>query len=104
MASATVKATFVQAFTAFMLDGFEDAVVSSTKASFGGGSYSVELFEDGTYRVQPASSFGNLYETPGIILKVPTLSDDDWDVSEEGPGHFFENAEAEMRDVFSELS
>ena len=91
--------SFKAAFDSFMEKDFEDACVSSTKASWGGGSYSVELFADGDYRVQETGFFGSLYESPGIILKVPCMDEEDWD---EDNGHFFDAAEELMREVFGE--
>ena len=90
---------FKEAFDSFMAKGFEDACVSSTKAGWGGGSYSVELFDDGTYRVQDTGSIGNLYQSLGMVLTIPQLGDDEWD---EDNGHFFDNAEEVMRDWFAE--
>ena len=91
--------SFKAAFELFMAESFEDACVSSTKAGWGGGSYSVELFGDGTYRVQDTGSIGNLYESPGIVLTIPQLGDDGWD---EDNGHFFDDAEEKMREWFAE--
>lgn len=39
------------AFENFMTESFEEAVDKSTKASQSGSGYSVELFDDGSYRV-----------------------------------------------------
>lgn len=50
---------------------FEEGVTSSTTAGFGGSGYSVELFEDGTWRVLWDNQIGNLYTSPGIILGIP---------------------------------
>lgn len=58
-------------------DDFKSGVISSTKAGFGGSSYKVELFEDGTYRVLWANQIGNRYETPGAILDLPQLDAED---------------------------
>ena len=49
----------------------------ATKASWGGGGYSVELFPDGTWRNLWNNQIGNKYETSGIILGLPTLSEED---------------------------
>lgn len=89
---------FAAAFEAFMAEGFEEACESSTKASWGGSGYSVELFKNGNYRVLWNNQIGNLYTSPGLILGVPALGED-WD---EENGHFFDNAEQEMRDIFEE--
>jgi len=70
---------FTQAFQLFMSESFESAVDSSTQASWGGGSYSVELFEDGSYRVLDTNLIGNRYDSPGIILQIPSLNEEEWD-------------------------
>ena len=91
--------SFKAAFELFMAEDFEDACVSSTKAGWGGGSYSVELFEDGSYRVQDTGSIGSLYESPGIVLTIPRLGDEEWNKDN---GHFFGNAEEKMCEWFAE--
>lgn len=88
-----------KAFADFMANGFEDGVISSTKASWGGSGYSVELFDDGTYRILWDNQIGNLYVSPGLILSIPPLCDSDWD---EEHGHFFENARDTMMEWFEE--
>jgi hypothetical protein len=51
--------------------------------SWGGGYYAVELFPDGHWRVLWSGEIGNRYQSPGVILTVPTapewgdLSDED---------------------------
>lgn len=92
--------TFQESFNAFMQSSFEEAVVSSTKASWAGDGYSVELFETGEFRVLWNKQIGNLYESPGIILPVPVLGDEDWD--EDPSIRFFDNAEEEMRNIFQQ--
>ena len=91
------KENFVKAFNAFMGERFEEACISSTKAGWANRSYSVELLEDGSYRVQPTGDFGNLYQSPGIVLKVAQLTDDEWECN-----YFFDNAVEEMETAFSE--
>lgn len=88
-----------QAFENFMSNDFESAVISSTKAGWGGSGYSVELFDNGTYRVLWDNEIGNLYNSPGLILSIPQLSNDDYD---EKNGHYFDNAKQEMQDWFKE--
>ena len=92
---------FQAAFDSFMENDFEDAVDSSTSAGYGGSGYSVELFRDGTYEVLWDGSIGNLYDSEGIILKVPQLSEDDQD-SEDPDNNFYGNVEDYMIDLFSE--
>jgi hypothetical protein len=69
-----------QALDAFIADNggqtFQDAVNNSTTAGFGGSGYSVELFEDGTFRVLWDNEIGNLYASPGLILAVPQFDQD----------------------------
>jgi len=55
---------------------FQPAVEKSTSAGFGGSGYSVELFEDGTYRILWDNEIGNLYMSDGIILSIPQYNDD----------------------------
>jgi hypothetical protein len=90
-----------QAFESFMSEGFEDAVDSSTKASWGGSGYSVELFPTGSYRVLWNDSIGNLYDSPGVILPVPSLGDEEWD--DDPAIRLYDGAEESMRDTFAEL-
>lgn len=81
---------FTQAFQLFMSESFESAVDSSTQASWGGGSYSVELFGDGSYRVLDTNSIGNRYDSPGIILQIPSLNEEEWD--DDPSIRFYDNA------------
>ena len=98
--------TIAQALDNFINDGaaFEQAVKDSTSAGFGGSGYSVELFEDGTFRVLWDGQIGNLYVSNGVILGVPqfdqeTIDDmaeygDDADLS-----FALEEAEAALREA-----
>lgn len=73
----------LQAFMWFMQpDNFKQAVDKATVSSWSGNEYFVELFESGDYRLIPGMSLGNLYDTPGMILKVPHLTDEEWDDDE----------------------
>ena len=94
--------TFQKAFDRFMQNDFESAVDSATKASWSGSGYSVELFPDGTYRVLWDAAIGNLYETPGVILGIRALGEDEWDDDESL--RFYDNAEDYMREVFEDRS
>ena len=58
-------------------DDFKSGVISSTKASWGGSDYKVELLPDGTWRVLWANQIGNLYQSPGVILHLPALDTDE---------------------------
>lgn len=66
-------------------------IVASTCAGFGGSAYSVELFHDGTWRVLWNNQIGNRYDSPGIILGIPALDDQDYDdlmdIVNAQPGH-----------------
>lgn len=87
-------------FESFMEQEFESAVDSATRASWGGDGYSVELFNSGKYRVLYNGEIGNLYYSPGLILPIPFLGQDEWD--EDPTLRFYDNAEKEMRNVFEE--
>lgn len=58
---------------------FKSGIISSTKASWGGSGYSVELFPDETWRVLWDNQIGNKYQTEGKIIALPAL---DYDPSE----------------------
>lgn len=83
-ASVSMYRTYMAILESFLASrDFADAVISSTQASFGGGSYSVELFPLGDWRVLWTQSIGNQYESPGVILRVPPLSDEDYQAFED---------------------
>ena len=65
---------------------FAQAVVSSTQAGFGGGSYSVEIFPDGGHRVLDSAQIGNLYRSPGMIVRIPQLSGEEVAEADEEAG------------------
>lgn len=69
---------FAQTLDVFLDSGheFDAAVMSSTTAGFGGSGYSVELFEDGTWRVLWDGEIGNLYRSPGVIIAIPQYDQD----------------------------
>jgi hypothetical protein len=92
--------TIQQAFDNFMSSDFEATVDSSTAASWGGGAYVVELFEDGAYRTMDKGSVGNLYDSPGLILTVPHLNEEEWD--DDSNTHFYDNAEDKIREWFAD--
>ncbi len=67
----TLKATLE---TFLKSDDFKKGVIASTRASWGGGGYSVELFLDGSWRVLDNNQIGNKYEAEGVILRLPPLN------------------------------
>jgi uncharacterized protein YndB with AHSA1/START domain len=89
-------------------DDFPEAVAQSTRASWSGGSYKVELFPGGDWRVLWSSEIGNKYETPGLILTVPTAPDEwgdlsDDDVLGEAITVNLSDVAAEMREQLSDM-
>lgn len=58
-------------------EDFLAGMIASTKAGFGGSSYSVELLEDGRYQVLWANQIGNKYNSPGVILEIPQFNDEE---------------------------
>lgn len=108
---AAIKATL----NAFIESSdFEAGCTSATKASWGGSGYSVELFTDGTWRVLWDNAIGNKYETPGVILSLPAINDDEYQqlvVEEEmeedeffnlGFGNEYDDLAKELRDHLSD--
>jgi len=58
-------------------DDFKSGVISATRASWGGSGYSVELLpETNTWRELWNNQIGNKYDSPGVILALPTFTDD----------------------------
>lgn len=87
-----------KAFDDFLATEFESAVDRATQASWGGNSVFVELFPDGIYRV--LNSVGNLYDSPGLLLKVPALRDDEWD---EDPNiRYYDDAREHLAESYTE--
>lgn len=67
-----------QSLEAFLAsEDFYDGMVAATRASWSGSGYVVELFEDGRWSVLWDNSIGNKYNSPGVILGMPTLDDSD---------------------------
>lgn len=59
-------------------DDFRKGVIASTKAGWGGSGYSVELLPDGRWFNLWNNQIGNLYESPGEIVGLPALDDDEY--------------------------
>lgn len=103
---------FHEAFDKFMASpDLEKAILSSTKASWGGSGYTLELFQDGTYRVLWDNSIGNLYRSPGILIAIPPLTDDEYGQEDEDGNHdasaiidpFFGNVVARLEEIGEEI-
>jgi hypothetical protein len=80
MATTATEEGVKRALEAFLGDDkeFTAAVISSTNAGFHGSSQSIELFEDGTYRIIWTEAIGSRYQPTGELLRVPQLSDEDY--------------------------
>ena len=63
-------------------EDFANAIVMSTMAGTGGSGYSVEFYPDGHYRVLWDNQIGNLYESPGVIVKIPQLTEQELEGSD----------------------
>ena len=91
--------SLLQAFENFTNSAeYHVAFDSATKASWSGPGYSVELFPDGTFRVLSDNDIGKFYYTPGLILSIPTLTDEEWD--DDPDLRFYDNAEKELEENF----
>jgi hypothetical protein len=91
-----------KAFEAFMSSGdLEPAILSSTKASWGGSGYSVELLPDATYRVIRNDQIGNKYCSPGVILPIPALDSEEYD--EENEECCYEVVKDLLQDIFQDI-
>jgi hypothetical protein len=94
----SIQKQYQAAFDKFMASDIEEAIMKSTQAGFGGGGYSVELFIGGAYRLLWNNQIGNLYESPGMIIGVPQLNDDEMG-DDEVPA-FYDNVIQEMQERF----
>lgn len=75
----TIEIPFAETLDKFLAsDEFGSALMKATRASWGGSGYSVEIFPDGHWRVLWDNEIGNLYDSPGVILGLPTLDDSDY--------------------------
>jgi hypothetical protein len=99
--SDTYLSGIISACESFKNEAIEEAIKSSTQASWGGSGYSVELFSNGSYRVLWNNQIGNLYESEGVIIGVPTCSDDE---SSDGDSTewFFDNAIESFEEKFNQ--
>lgn len=83
----------------------EDAIMAATRASWAGGKYVVELLPDGSYSTLPLNDVGNKYVTPGIMLIIPPLTDDEYTqdaLASDIIDPYFDNAIAELADFVVE--
>lgn len=84
-----------------MSDSFELACDLSTRASGVNGGLSVELLEDGTYRVFLDSQMECLFDSSGIVLSVPVLEKECF--CKEDPFYsFYDDAERSICEAFAQ--
>ena len=86
---------YQSAFDNFIQDteAVESAIWKATEAGFGGSGYSLELFGNGTHRILRNDSIGKLYTSPGIVIGISRIDNDEYD---------FDNAIKSLRDKFDE--
>ena len=72
----------------------------ATQADWSGDRYYVELFPDGHYRGLWGNQVGNLYESSGLLLRVPYLDDSEWD--EDPSLRFYDGCYSVLQDWFDE--
>ena len=104
MAKSTLDAHLsgiISACERFKKEAIEEAIKSSTQASYGGSGYSVELFPDGSYRVIWDNQIGNLYVSEGVIIGIPVCSDEE-SPDEENDEWFFDNAIEAFEEKFNQ--
>lgn len=88
--AARPQKQFSAAFEAFMATEAEEAIISSTRAGWGGSGCSVELSQNGTFHVLWNNQIGNLYHSEGVIIGVPQLGDDEYNSDDEALSMFDE--------------
>lgn len=89
-----------QAFESFMSDekAVCEAIDMSTIAGYSGSGYSVELFDDGHHRLLWDNQIGNRYDSPGVIIHIPKLTEDEVETGD-APA-FYDNAIEALRENF----
>lgn len=99
----TLAERFTPAFQDFMSNRkrVEEAILKSTRAGFAGGSYKLELFEDGTFRVLWSGHVGNRYASPGIMLTIPELDCEEYEADDESAS-FFESVICYLEEIFAD--
>lgn len=92
-----------ESFRAFMKDtvNLNYAIDASTRASWAGGKFLLEIFPSGLRRWIWSSSLGNLYQSPGIIFAIPWLDDDEWD--DDPDIRYYDNAHETIELTFNNL-
>lgn len=80
-------------------DEFEGSIIDSTKAGWGGSSYSVELFPDGHYQICWTQQIGNRYASPGIILVIPKCTNDE--IADDNDDWYLDNAIEAFHEMFA---
>ena len=81
----------IAANTSFM----EEIILHATEANFGGDRHYLEIFPDGSFRV--AVSPGNRYDSPGILLDIPRLGEDEYDTRL--GEHYFDDAVESLQEA-----
>lgn len=93
--------SIAESFDSFVKSAdLKKALDSSTKASWGGEYYVVELFDSGTYRVLWSEQIGDVYDSEGMILRIPALTDEEWD--DDPSIRFYENAKEGLKASFEQ--
>ena len=102
--AAELEAWVRKAYGSFRADlrTVESAIESATKAESENSGYSLEIYPDGTHRVFWSDRIGNLYTSPGFIIHLPTLGEEEWDENEDD-GHFYDNAIEALDEVIEDL-
>lgn len=87
---------FKAAYADFTSDSsqVESAIDAATHAAYGGGGYTLELFSTGTWRLLPDNAIGNLYNSEGIMIGIPTLAEDE--TATDASGAYYDNARDEL--------
>jgi hypothetical protein len=80
---------------------FVPTIVKSTQAAANGEYYAAELFDDGAYRVLSSAQIGNRYQSNGVIIRVPALTDEQ--IEEESAWFYRDELASEMWDELEEM-
>ena len=97
----TYLSGIISAYEKFKNQAIEEGIKSSTKASYSGSGYSVELLPSGSYRVLWDNQIGNLYKSEGVIIGIPACSSDE-SPSDDNDEWFVDNAVSFFEEKFNQ--
>jgi len=80
-------------------NSYRMGIVFATKAVWNKSTHIVELLPDGTYKLLWKEGIRRSYQSPGVMLVIEHLADEEWD---EEDGHKYERVECIMAEKYQQ--